>query len=244
MKDLFSKHATTYVKFRPSYPEDLIKYLVSITPEKKCAWDCATGNGQLAYALSHHFEHVFATDISQKQLNEAVYKENITYKEEKAEESTFKNNQFDLITVAQAIHWFNFEVFYKEVYRTLKPNGIFAAIGYSLFQADEKTNDLIKIWYTDILGKYWDIERKYVDEEYKTIPFPFKEIETPSFSNSYVWSYEKLVGYLGTWSAVQHYQSKNGNNPLDIIRKPLEKSWQKNEDKKVVFPIILRVGKL
>ncbi len=40
-----------------------------------------------------------------------------------------------MITVAQAIHWFDFEKFYAEVKRILKPSGIIAVIGYGLIRA-------------------------------------------------------------------------------------------------------------
>ena len=126
MKDNFSKQASEYSKFRPQYPDKLIDYLVSFVKNKSVALDIATGNGQVAQKLSRFFETVYAIDISQNQLDNAIPSDNIIYKVAAAENTFFKNQEFDLITVAQAVHWFDFDSFYKEIYRILKPNGIFA----------------------------------------------------------------------------------------------------------------------
>ncbi|UKJ08393.1 class I SAM-dependent methyltransferase [Solitalea lacus] len=243
MKDIFSGIAKEYSQFRPGYPEELFDFLLQQVNNRKLAWDCGTGNGQVAVKLANYFDQVYATDISENQLLNALKKENITYQCAAAEHTTFSNSTFDLITVAQAIHWFNFEQFYTEVKRTLKPNGIIAVIGYGLLKTEPQTNTLINYFYNDVLGSYWDDERKYIDEGYQTIPFPFKEINAPTFTNTYHWTKEQFIGYLNTWSAVQHYISKNGENPLDLIEKELNSFWKNDEVKAVTFPILLRIGK-
>ena len=108
-------------------------------PDKKTAWDCGTGNGQVAVKLSQYFNEVYATDLSSAQIENAD-KKNIFYSVENAEETLFPDNKFDLITVAQAIHWFDFENFYNEVERNLKPGGIIAVIGYDIFRINEEIN--------------------------------------------------------------------------------------------------------
>lgn len=120
MKDLFSDQADQYAKYRPSYPIEFYEYLNSILPIKNTAWDCGTGNGQVAIELAKTFIKVYATDISHSQLENAIKADNIEYSVQAAESSLFENNHFDLIIVAQAIHWFNFEEFYQEVKRTAK----------------------------------------------------------------------------------------------------------------------------
>lgn len=244
MKDNFSKQSLEYSKYRPSYPEELIEYLLSIVRNKDCAWDCGTGSGQLANLLADHFKEVFATDISENQIKNAVKRNNIIYKIEKAEETSFPDSKFDLITVAQAIHWFDFDKFYDEVRRTLKHNGFIAVIGYHLPRINYIIDKIVDTFYTNIVGKYWDEERKYIDEYYKNIPFPFKEIETPQFTTSYKWSLDQLIGFLSTWSATQHYKENEGSNPIDIIREDLECNWNKDDKRNLVFPIIMRVGKV
>jgi ubiquinone/menaquinone biosynthesis C-methylase UbiE len=242
MKDNFSLQSNQYVKFRPTYPHELYDYIQTLIQPRQCAWDCGTGNGQVAQELANYFDKVYATDISEKQIENAVQKSNIIYKVESAEKTSFANNSFDLITVAQAIHWFNFGEFYKEVERTIKPNGILAVIGYGLIQTNPSTDIIISDFYHNIVGPYWDKERRYIDENYETIPFPFKEFKAPKFKHEFQWTFEQIIGYLLTWSAVQHYRKEKNTNPVDLIAESLRKSW--GDKKTVNFPILLRVGEV
>ncbi len=243
VKDNFSKQSQLYAQFRPAYPQELFDFLLSLVPERKRAWDCGAGNGQVAVELAKRFEKVFATDISENQIRNAVRKENIFYKVERAEQTSFPNSQFDLITVAQAIHWFDFAKFYQEVDRTLKPHGVLAIIGYPLLRVDEETDKVIGHLYENILCSYWDKERKYIDELYQTIPFPYKEIKTSNFKAQYEWDFEQLIGFISTWSAVQHYIARNNQNPIDKVIDDLRNSCGKKLRKTMTFPILLRVGK-
>ena len=140
MKDNFSTHADLYARFRPTYPSALFDFLLSIVPHRKLAWDCATGNGQLAVALASRFDRVVATDLSSNQIGNAVARPNIVYRVERAEHSMVADHSIDLITVGQAIHWFDFDTFYKEVHRVLTPDGIIAVIGYPLPQIDPRVD--------------------------------------------------------------------------------------------------------
>ncbi len=243
MKDNFSAYADKYAKFRPTYPRQLYDFLLGIVPSKQTAWDCGTGNGQVAHELSNYFEKVYATDISEKQLQNAVKKENIIYKVERAEATSFNEKSFDLVTVGQAIHWFKFTEFYDEVRRTIKPRGVLAVFGYGLIRIDETIDKIIDKLYYDIVGPYWDKERKYVDENYKTIPFPFNEIDSPQLKNQFEWTFDEMIGYLETWSAVQHYIKANQQNPVDLVHAELKKKWG-NNTKTVHFPILLRVARI
>ncbi|MBC7923523.1 MAG: class I SAM-dependent methyltransferase, partial [Ferruginibacter sp.] len=168
---------------------------------------------------------------------------NLTYQVAKAEQASFPDQTFDLITVAQAIHWFDFEAFYAEVKRTLKPDGVIAIVGYSLFSIRPPVDRIIQRLYADTLSGYWDPERKYVDEHYQTIPFPFREIEPPALAMTGEWTLDECVGYLNTWSAVQHYLRKNHENPVGRTREELQEHWEENTRETVTFPLLLRVGK-
>jgi len=241
MKDNFSKNSSEYAQFRPKYSAELYRFLESLVQEKGAAWDCGTGNGQVAGELVNFFKRVEATDISQLQLDNTVKLSNINYSLQPAEKTNFPDNSFDLITVAQAIHWFDFSLFYKEVNRTLKPDGIIAVIGYGLLKSNEQTNDLINQFYRDIVGPYWDAERRYLDDGYRSIQFPFEEIQTPDLEMEFSWDFEHLIGYLKTWSAVKHFQIKHGYNPVDTISGDLRSAF--GERSVVKFPLFLRVGK-
>lgn len=243
-KDNFSNQSAAYAKYRPAYPPELYQFLFSLVKDKDAAWDCGTGNGQVAMELSKFFAKVTATDISEQQIKNAVRRDNIFYSVARAEGTVFADNSFGLITVAQAIHWFDFESFYREVNRTLKPGGIFAVIGYGLIRIDNETDQIIDHFYQHIIGPFWDKERRYIDENYQTIPFPFNELQAPVLKNSFEWTLEELLGYLETWSAVQHYIKAKNENPVNLLKKELGKIWVKGTTKKVQFPILLRVTKI
>lgn len=243
MKDNFSHQSDKYLLYRPNYPAELFSSLLAQVPNKEAAWDCGTGNGQIAVELANHFDEVYATDISARQIENAISKQNIIYGVLPAEATNFADDTFDLITVAQAIHWFDFDKFYIEVKRVAKPQGIIAVIGYGLIKTFDEADAIIADFYFNTLGIFWDAERKYIDENYLTIPFPFQEIETSQFSNELHWNFEHLIGYLSTWSAVKHYTKAKGENPISLIEEKLKQCWG-NETRKVRFDILLRVGKI
>src|SRR5688572_7273044 len=202
-KDYFSGHSKLYATFRPTYPEALYQFIFKQLSSRSAAWDCATGNGQVAQVLSRHFDQVFATDISQQQIDNAFQAKNIQYTVQPAEETTFADNQFDLITVGQALHWFDMEKFYKEVKRVGKKDGLLAIWGYAVCRVNPKVDEHFYHFYNHVVGPYWDSARKMVEEEYKNIPFPFDQIPSPQFSIEVEWTLEEFGGYLTTWSATQ-----------------------------------------
>ncbi|MVT10279.1 class I SAM-dependent methyltransferase [Chitinophaga tropicalis] len=244
MKDNFSTQSDHYARYRPGYPDELFSYIAELTPGKEAAWDCGTGNGQVAGKLAAYFRQVYATDISQNQLDNAIPSPNISYSLQPAEKTSFPDKLFDLIIVAQAIHWFNFDDFYREVKRTLKQEGYLVVTGYHLLQIAEEMDALIRSFYEDVVGPYWDEERRYIDEKYQTIPFPFEEIRTPEFSLKLEWTLEHLLGYLNTWSAVKHFQKKNGYNPVDELKEGLRRAWGDQEYRTITLPLLLRIGRL
>ncbi|CAN5464535.1 class I SAM-dependent methyltransferase [soil metagenome] len=242
MKDNFSLNSKQYAQYRPVYPKSLYQFIFSQVQERNYAWDAGTGNGQVAGVLADHFSKVFATDISENQILNAVKRDNIIYLNEAAERTTLTDNTLNLITVAQAIHWFNFSEFNKEVYRTLKPGGILAIFGYSLFRTETEADLLIEDFYFNILQNYWDPERQFIEEKYKTIPFPYQEIPAPDLKMEVEWSLQELIGYLNTWSAVQHFIQKNNYNPVDELALSLQKIWKNKSKILINFPLILRIG--
>ena len=244
MKDNFSKQSDLYSKFRPVYPQDLYDFIIGHLKEKQIAWDCGTGNGQAAQELSRYFEKVFATDISQKQIDNAYQANNIFYSVQPAEKTNFPDNSFDLITVSQALHWFQFDEFYSEVKRVAKPDAWIAVWMYGLLNISPEVDELVCVqFYKNTLGIYWDYERKFVDENYSTIPFPFREIQTPSFKIHYKWTLQELEGYLNTWSALQKFIAVNQFNPVDDIIQKI-KPIIGNDKMNVVFPLHLRMGQI
>ena len=243
MKDNFSKQAAGYAKYRPVYPQELYDFIVSNVPCKQAAWDCGTGNGQAAKELAKMFDKVYATDISQKQIENAPQRVNIFYSVQAAEQTRFAENSFDLVTAAQALHWFRFDDFYKELVRVAKPNAIFAAWTYSLLHISNEIDSLIKDHHFTTLRSYWDAERKHVDEEYQNIPFPFTKINVPVFSIEYEWTTGELEGYLNTWSGLQKFIYIQQYNPVDELMIRIKPFW-KQKKMKIRFPVHLLMGKI
>ncbi|MES2647594.1 MAG: class I SAM-dependent methyltransferase [Bacteroidota bacterium] len=244
MKDNFSNNSAAYALFRPNYPDTVFRHILQFVTTRNNAWDCATGNGQAAKELAAHFTTVYATDISENQISNAVQKDNIIYKIEPAEKTGFPGNFFDLVVVAQAIHWFNFDQFYSEVKRTTKEGGVLAIIGYGNIETDGELNKSIKHFYTKIVGPYWDKERRYIDESYQTIPFPFAELTATTPLLKYEWTFEQLTGYFNTWSAVQHYIKANNENPVATFSGELKNAWKNERTREFSFPILMRIGRI
>src|SRR6266498_4916115 len=113
-EDHFSKHSQLYAQHRPQYPEEIYAYLASIAPGNSLAWDCGTGNGQAAIGLAKYFDKVYATDASAEQILRAYPYAKVDYSVEPAEHVSLGASSTDLVTVAVAIHWFNFDEFYRE----------------------------------------------------------------------------------------------------------------------------------
>ena len=244
-KDLFSKQADIYAKYRPGYPGELIDYVLKHVDKRDAAWDCATGNGQAAILLAPFFTRVEATDISQKQVNNAIRFPNIHYSVSTADHTDFPNNSFDLVTIAQAYHWFNFEAFEKEVRRVLRPGGIVSIWGYRLVNCEEPAvKALIQSFYTDTVGPFWDPERRYVDDHYRYVPFPFLELPGKEFTITKSWTIDDLTGYLNTWSSVQHFLDAKGFNPVDQLIPALRSAWPQKETLLFEFPLFLRIGRV
>lgn len=243
MKDNFSGNADKYAKYRPGYPDELISYISGLVNQKECALDVATGNGQLAHKLAEHFNTVMATDISAQQIENATQGKNIIYSVSAAEQTKFDDRIFDLVTVGQAVHWFDSDLFYKEVKRILKPEGIIALIGYDLLKINPSIDQLIRQLYSSTLVNFWDKERRYIDDKYLTIPFPFEVITPPSFINTYTWNFDQLTGYLGTWSAVKHYMKAKKQDPVEQLLQQLKNAWGSIELQQVEFPLLLKIGR-
>ncbi|MEX0291438.1 MAG: class I SAM-dependent methyltransferase [Flavobacteriaceae bacterium] len=244
--DNFSRQAETYKRFRPTYPPELYKEILQYVKERKTCWDCATGNGQVAQELSKYFSKVYATDLSQKQLDQAEQQRNIVFKKERSERTGFKDDQFDLITVAQAIHWFDMETFNKEVRRVSKPGGIIAVWGYGLLRPGEKIDTLLREFYSEIVGPYWNKERKHLDNKYESILFDFDPINEDKERNILVnWTLNAFEGYLNSWSSVQHYiQHNKGENPVIPFIEKIKPLWGNKAKRPLKFPLYLKVGRI
>lgn len=243
-EDHFSKHSQTYAQYRPQYPEEIYAYLASIAPGHSLAWDCGTGNGQAAIGLANYFDNVYATDASAEQISHAYTHPNVEFRVEPAEHSSLHNSTVDLVTVAVAIHWFNFDEFYGEVKRVLKPNGILAAWTYNSVEVTPEVDTIVRHYSDDVLKGYWPERIRLLENGYTNLPFPFEEISPPPFDMKADWTLDQFAGFLNSWSATQRYREQNGHHPLEGIWNELSQAWGNENDQRLIrWPLHFRIGK-
>lgn len=243
--DHFSSVANRYADFRPHYPAALFDYLATLVPSSATVWDCACGNGQATHDLAKRFNRIVATDASKEQIASATPNPQVEFRVAPAEQSGLPDNSVELITVAQALHWFDFERFYVEAKRVLKPNGVLAAWAYGINELEgEAVNQLVQDFYHNVVGPYWPPSRKLIEEGYRTIPFPFAEITPLEFRMEVRWTLEQLLGYFSTWSATNRCIKATGRSPLEPLSEKLSHVWGDVNSRRVVaWPLSLRVGR-
>ncbi|MGH8166255.1 MAG: class I SAM-dependent methyltransferase, partial [Woeseiaceae bacterium] len=198
-KDHFSGHADSYAAYRPTYPQALMRFLADCCEERRVAWDCATGNGQTAIALTPYFERIIATDASAAQIESAKAHAAIEYRVAGAESSGLPDRFVDLITVSQALHWFDLDRFFDEAMRVLVPGGVLSAWSYELCAVKPAIDAMILELYR-LIDRFWPAERRMVEDRYRGIELPMPAIAAPDFVMTAEWSADAMLGYLRTWS--------------------------------------------
>ena len=241
--DRFSAQAADYARYRIDYPAELYEWLLPQVAACERAWDCATGNGQVAVVLADKFIRVDATDLSANQLVQAAPRPNIHYQTARAEHTPFPDQRFDLITVAQAVHWFEPAAYHAEVRRVARPGAVLAEWGYGLVQISLDIDPLIRHFHDATMGPYWDANRWHIDDEYARIPFPFAGVRHAHFAVRRQWSAEWFLQYLRTWSSVAKYRQERGEDAVALIAGELTQWWGAGE-REVVFPVFARAGRV
>lgn len=243
-KDNFSKQSDTYLKYRPHYPDKLYEHLYEVCAKNELAWDCGTGNGQAAFGLARHFTKIIASDPSEQQIKNAIPLKNVSYKVAAAEQSGLENESVDLISIANALHWFDQTKFFEEAQRVLKPCGILAAWCYGNPKHSSEIDNIIDHLHDDILGSYWLAENRLVEKGYSTIDFPFQELKSPDIKMEKELAFDDLLGVLNSWSATQRYKDKNGSDPVSLIKKDLENVWpDKMQAKLFYWELVVKLRK-
>ena len=244
--DHFAQVAAAYARHRPCYPAQLFAWLAANAPARTLAWDCATGTGQAAVALAEQFEQVWATDASAAQIEAATPADRVQYRVAPADDSGLPAGSADLVTVAQALHWFDLERFYAEVRRVLKPGGLLAVWTYGVFRAEgtdaTAVQAILDRFYYETVGPCWPPERRHVENGYAELVFPFEQLVVPAFEMAVAWNLDDLAGYLCSWSATSRYQTLHGSNPVEGLLQELAPLWGA-ERRRVVWPLSIRAGK-
>lgn len=223
------------------YPESLFDFLADCCKDLVHAWDCATGNGQTAVALTRFFDRVTATDASAAQIEAAKMHPKIDYRVANAEASGLPGKSVDLITVSQALHWFAIDRFFDEAVRVLVPGGVLAAWSYELCTVDPACDAIILGFYREI-DEYWPPERRMVEERYRNVILPMPAIAAPDFEMAAEWTADAMLGYLRTWSACQRCLRDRGVDPVSALEDALRASWGASA-REVRWPLALKIGR-
>jgi len=224
-QDHFSNQAAAYAQSRPTYPVALFDELARLAPARGLAWDCGTGNGQAAVALAAHFQRVIATEPSEAQLAAAAPHPRVVYRRSAELAPTVRDQTVDLVTAAQAAHWFDRPKFYAEVRRVLRPGGIVALWSYWLARVDPAIDRVIDRFYAETTGPYWPPERVHIERRYRDFDFPFAELPFPPLVITREWTAADLAGFLASWSAVDRYRQARGEDPIPAVAAELGALW-------------------
>jgi SAM-dependent methyltransferase len=240
-QDVFSPIAAQYRRFRPHYPDELFAYLASVVPRHDCAWDCATGNGQAAIGLAEHFERVVASDISASQLAVAFAHPAVHYQLGAAERSGLPPASADLVTVGEALHWFDVRRFGEEAARVLRPGGKVAVWNYRRCQVTPRIDAIVAVLQDEILAGHWAPEA--LRDDVRLHDLALDDSATPEFSIVVQWPLKQFIGYLGSWSACASYRAQHGSSPVDLIANELARHWSAaGAGMRISWPLNLRVG--
>ncbi|HKA59347.1 MAG TPA: class I SAM-dependent methyltransferase [Gemmatimonadales bacterium] len=243
--DHFSGVSASYAAFRPRYPDALFDFLARTAPSQDLAWDAGTGTGQAAIGLARHFRHVIATDASNSQIEYATPDPRITYRVAPAETSGLDPSSVDLVTVAQALHWFDRNTFWPEARRVLRPGGAIAIWTYILFEITPAIDAIIRHFYSGIVGPFWPPERRLTEERYQTIEFPFTEIAAPDFVIEQPITLDDAAGYIRTWSATRAFVKHHRTDPVDDLVNQLASAWGGPQQIRLArWPVTMRVGRV
>lgn len=236
--DHFGPRAGDYAAARPGYPRALFDTLLEAAPAA-LAWDCATGTGQAATGLAARGVTVLATDRSARQLAAARRHRGVVYAVAAAEAAPLRDGAVDLVTVAQALHWFDRPAFHAEADRVLRPGGMLAVWCYGAPEADGDIAAVVRDLHDRVLAPYWPPERRDVVNGYRDYRLPFPEEPAPSLNLRVTFSPEGLLRYLGTWSAVAAAEAA-GADPLSALR---ERLAGVQDTCTLIWPLTLRLAR-
>lgn len=242
--DHFSRDARSYAEFRPRYSAPLFSWIAGLPAGRRVVWDVATGSGQAATMLTPHFDRVIASDMSIAQLRARLREPRVHYLAALGEASGLRGGRVDLVTVAQAYHWFDPTRFHREVSRVIAPRGALAVWCYGVMHISPDIDAALTRFYDGTVGPYWPAERRHVETGYRHFKIPIDEVAAPPMRIEADLTLPQLLGYLRTWSAVGGYIKARGSDPVAAFGRELGAKWGNPASaRQVTWPISVRAGR-
>lgn len=239
--DHFSAIAADYAEARPGYPAALFEWIAAHAPGRSLAWDAGCGSGQASRGLAAHFARVHAADPSAAQVAHASGPPHVAFVVEPGERCSLGDGTADVACVAQALHWFDRDAWFAECARVLRPGGLLVAWGYgdvavpgALADANARLQEAIR--------PYWPPERALVDTAYAGFDWPFEAVDVPAFEMRADWTFERLLGYFGSYSATKRYREATGEDPIAMLAPRFDAAWgDPASTRRLSWPIFVHV---
>lgn len=191
-EEKFTGKAEVYDKYRPSYPGELIKWLWDKTHAGTVA-DIGAGTGKFTECLRAMPWRITAVEPNGDMLEKLRANcPGVGIVNAPAEDTGIPSGSIDLVTAAQAFHWFDKGSFKSECRRILTPSGRLAVIWNNRTETNmQKERNEIFLWnvgqYDSIKGNAND-EGGFAPEKY------FSEYEEISFLQSMEMDRDSYVG--------------------------------------------------
>lgn len=230
----FSNRVNNYVKYRPGYPDEVIKFLqqeCNLSGSSVIA-DIGSGTGIFTNLLLNQGYKVYAVEPNEDMQHAAKHQfsenKNFIPTNGSAEVTTLPNKSTDLIVCAQAFHWFNKEKTRVEFKRILKDGGQ-AALIWNNRQADA---DDFSIAYENILkthtNEYSQVNHRNISDNDLKAPFRNGEYKAVYYPNIQIFDEDGLMGRAFSSSYVPPEGTGEGENFRQLLKGIFEK-YNKNE---------------
>jgi len=235
----FSNKSEVYTRYRPSYPEEFIKFLRKTihTCEDRIVADVGTGTGILTKQLANKVQKVYAVepnDGMRKSCIEYCNKlKNVIIINGSAENTTLPDKCVDIITVAQAFHWFDREKTKFEFQRILKPNGKVVLV----WNSRDTENELIKENY--ILLERFCPNFKGFSEGSSVTPNAYNDFfkqgscDYKVFTNNLIMTLDE---YIGRNLSSSYSPLKNDENYINFVEGLTRIFHKYSSNDRLIFP--------
>ncbi len=219
----FSSRVDNYVRYRPGYPPEVLELLkieCGLTVESVIA-DVAFGTGIFTRLLAENGNHVLGIEpnADMRRAGEQFLKgySRFTSVAGTAEATTLADHSVDIVTAAQAAHWFDGEKARREFVRILKPGG------WCVLLWNDRRLDS-----TEFLGQYEELLRTYgtdyadVRQQGMTLAiegFFGRDCQTREFEYEQTFDYGGIEGRLLSSSYVPQRDHPNYDPMLRKLRR-------------------------